>query len=106
MENQPINRRFFIKNTAIATAATTLAGNLALGSTLSPFVKNTIPRWRGFNILDYFGAFPSKRDEKSKSTKEDFKWMSDWGFDFVRLPMAYPRYINFDRQKDVTPVCM
>ena len=28
--------------------------------------------------------------------------MSDWGFDFVRLPMAYPRYLSFDRTKDIT----
>jgi len=29
--------------------------------------------------------------------------MADWGFDFVRLPMAYPRYIHFDPSKDITP---
>jgi endoglucanase len=102
MENQYINRRIFIKTTAIATAATTLAGNIALGSTLSPSVKNAIPRWRGFNLLDYFGAFPSK-GSGSKSTKDDFKWMVDWGFDFVRIPMAYPRYISFEPGKNVTP---
>ncbi|MCK4989981.1 MAG: cellulase family glycosylhydrolase, partial [Bacteroidales bacterium] len=34
---------------------------------------------------------------------EDFKWMSDWGFDFVRIPMAYPSYPDFDRSKDITP---
>jgi aryl-phospho-beta-D-glucosidase BglC (GH1 family) len=27
--------------------------------------------------------------------------MSDWGFDFVRIPMAYPRYLSFDRTKDI-----
>jgi aryl-phospho-beta-D-glucosidase BglC (GH1 family) len=103
MENQQINRRNFIKNTAIVAAATTLSGNLALGSTLTPSVKNVIPRWRGFNLLDYFGALASKGNDRSKSTAEDFKWMVDWGFDFVRLPIAYPRYINFDPKKDVTP---
>jgi aryl-phospho-beta-D-glucosidase BglC (GH1 family) len=29
--------------------------------------------------------------------------MVDWGFDFIRLPMAYPRYVNFDRSKHITP---
>jgi len=24
--------------------------------------------------------------------------MRDWGFDFIRFPMAYPRYISFDRK--------
>ena len=103
MNDQNINRRVFIKNTGIVTAATAFTGNLAFGSTLQPSVKNVLPRWRGFNILDYFGAFPSKGNESSKSTKDDFKWMVDWGFDFVRLPMAYPRYINFDPNKNVVP---
>jgi len=103
MENHHINRRVFIKTTGIATAATAFAGNLAFGSTLQPSVKNILPRWRGFNLLDYFGAFPAKNNDQSKSTKDDFKWMIDWGFDFVRLPMAYPRYINFDPNKNVVP---
>jgi aryl-phospho-beta-D-glucosidase BglC (GH1 family) len=29
--------------------------------------------------------------------------MSDWGFDFVRIPMAYPSYIKFDRSKPIDP---
>lgn len=103
MENNSINRRSFIRTTGIATAATAVAGNMAFGSSLRPSVKNAIPRWRGFNLLDYFGPSAPRDDSRSKTTKEDLKWMADWGFDFVRLPMAYPRYINFDRQKDVTP---
>lgn len=103
MENSSINRRTFIRTTGIATAATAVAGNMAFGSSLRPSVKNAIPRWRGFNLLDYFGPSAPRDDSRSKTTKEDLKWMADWGFDFVRLPMAYPRYINFDRQKDVTP---
>jgi endoglucanase len=46
--------------------------------------QTTIPRWRGFNLLEMFttrstGAF----------REDDFRWMSDWGFDFVRLPTCY-----------------
>jgi hypothetical protein len=29
--------------------------------------------------------------------------MRDWGFDFVRIPVAYPYYLKFDRSKDITP---
>jgi aryl-phospho-beta-D-glucosidase BglC (GH1 family) len=29
--------------------------------------------------------------------------MSDWGFDFVRVPIAYPYYLDIDRSKDITP---
>jgi hypothetical protein len=33
----------------------------------------------------------------------DLKWMADWGFDFVRIPMAYPSYVKFDRSRNITP---
>jgi aryl-phospho-beta-D-glucosidase BglC (GH1 family) len=29
--------------------------------------------------------------------------MADWGFNFIRLPIAYPYYLNFDRSKKITP---
>lgn len=29
--------------------------------------------------------------------------MSDWGFDFARIPISYPSYLNFDRSKPITP---
>jgi aryl-phospho-beta-D-glucosidase BglC (GH1 family) len=29
--------------------------------------------------------------------------MSDWGFAFVRIPMAYPSYLNIDRSRNITP---
>jgi aryl-phospho-beta-D-glucosidase BglC (GH1 family) len=29
--------------------------------------------------------------------------MRDWGFDFVRIPIAYPTYINFDRSRHIKP---
>lgn len=29
--------------------------------------------------------------------------MADWGFDFVRFPMAYPSYISFDRSRNIKP---
>jgi len=28
--------------------------------------------------------------------------MAGWGFDFVRIPMAYPRYLSFDRTRDIS----
>ena len=29
--------------------------------------------------------------------------MRDWGFDFVRIPMAYPYFLDIDYSKDITP---
>jgi aryl-phospho-beta-D-glucosidase BglC (GH1 family) len=61
---------------------------------------NRLPRWKGFNLLDFFSADPNHG--YAVTTDEDFEWMVDWGFDFVRLPMAYPRYIRFDRSKKIS----
>jgi endoglucanase len=92
------NRRTFIKNTV------TLIGGVTAGEFDFPIdnlkrKKNKLPKWKGFNILDFFSP---KNGERYDNTKEEyFKWMQDWGFDFVRLPMAYPHYLKFDRTKPI-----
>ncbi len=43
-----------------------------------------LPRWRGFNLLEKFNA-----GRHGPFVEEDFAWMHEWGFDFVRLPMDY-----------------
>jgi endoglucanase len=52
------------------------------------------PRWYGFNLLEYFSTdsdwmnyFPYKNDGMFR--EDDFRWIRDWGFNFVRLPMDY-----------------
>ena len=103
MESDKINRRVFLKNTTIAAAALTLTGTKVLADK-PPLPKNKLPRWKGFNLLDFFSPRPPRNPGGTDSTTEDdLKWMSDWGFDFVRIPMAYPRYLIFDRTKDITP---
>jgi len=57
-------------------------------------VKNRLPRWRGFNLLEKFSADDSSKSVKFRSVnppfqETDFEWIADWGFDFVRLPMSY-----------------
>lgn len=95
------NRRNFIRNTAIAATAISVAGPAALASGTKAS-GNKFPRWKGFNLLDFFSPAPPNGADKGRSTEDDFKWMSDWGFDFVRIPMAYPRYLAIDRTKDIT----
>ena len=95
-----INRRQFIKNSTLAAAGVTLAGKATIASSLNPAI-NPLPRWKGFNLLDYFSPSPVPESRSSWTTEDDLKWMSDWGFDFVRIPMAYPRYLSFDRSKDI-----
>ena len=96
-----MERRSFIKSAGLTTAGIGLAGNLALGSSV-PEMQNNLPRWRGFNLLDFFS--PRKGDSSRGFTSdEEFKWMADWGFNFVRIPMAYPRYVQFDQKGKITP---
>ena len=47
-------------------------------------ILNTVPRWRGFNLLEMFTP-----DSQNPFREQDFRWISDWGFDFVRLPLCY-----------------
>lgn len=101
MKTNKINRRIFLKNSAIAAAGLTIAGNGALSANAIP-VKNKLPRWKGFNLLDFFSPTPPQNPGSDVTTDDDLKWMSDWGFDFIRIPMAYPRYLSFDRSKDIT----
>jgi aryl-phospho-beta-D-glucosidase BglC (GH1 family) len=62
---------------------------------------NPLPRWRGFNLLDFFMPDPAKRYQFT--TVDHLRWMRDWGFDFIRLPMAYPYYLDIDRSKPIKP---
>ena len=95
-----MKRRHFLQTAGAATTAVSLSGLSAFSSPAS--VKNPLPRWKGFNLLDYFA--PSLNGGgRPQTTEEQFKWMADWGFDFVRLPMAYPRYLDFDQKRNITP---
>jgi endoglucanase len=93
-------RRDFIKKSGLVAAGVSLAGTSLLGS-CSGGPVNSLPRWRGFNLLDFFSPDPAR---PRPATKEDyFRWMRDWGFDFVRIPMAYPYYVEFDRSRNIRP---
>ena len=52
------------------------------------------PSWYGFNLLEYFSTdpdwmkyFPYRND--GMFPENDFRWIRDWGFNWVRLPMDY-----------------
>ncbi|MCF0062361.1 cellulase family glycosylhydrolase [Dyadobacter chenwenxiniae] len=94
-----MHRRTFIKNTAVTVAAGAAASTGF--SFKNQNAKNKLPKWKGFNLLDFFSPDPAS--SRKPTTEEQFKWMSDWGFDFVRIPMAYPAYVKFDRSRNITP---
>jgi len=96
MSTFKIQRRDFIRTTSLAVAALALPQTQAIAAS-----DNRLPNWKGFNFLDFFSPNPERT---RKATPEDmFKWMRDWGFDFVRVPMAYPIYLDIDYSKPITP---
>jgi len=95
-----MQRRTFVKNSGLIAVGISVSGTSALTSiTLKP--GNKLPKWKGFNLLDFFS--PNPTSAKLTTTEEHLKWMQDWGFDFVRLPIAYPYYLNIDRTRNITP---
>ena len=95
-----MQRRTFIRNTGIAAATFGITGPQAIASLNTP-AKNKLPKWKGFNLTDFFNPDPS--NSRDTTTEDHFRWMRDWGFDFVRLPIAYPWYLNIDRTRHITP---
>jgi endoglucanase len=93
-----MKRREFIKTTGLSMAAASLVGTKALAFEKE---KISVPKWRGFNLLDFFS--PDPMSQRIKTTEDYFKWMHDWGFDFVRVPIAYPSYLKFDRSRNILP---
>jgi endoglucanase len=93
-----MNRRSFIRNTSAATAALTLSGPELLASSAP---KNKLPKWKGFNLLDFFS--PDPKQSRKSTTEDELRWMAGWGFDFVRIPIAYPYYLDIDRSRNITP---
>jgi len=85
----------------IKTAGLLATGTPALLKELLAQAKpaNALPRWKGFNLLDFFN--PDPRMRRQRTTKEHLRWIADWGFDFVRIPMAYPYYVDFDRSRPI-----
>lgn len=91
-----LSRRDFLIKTSAATAG--LAAASLMGTTPATKIKNTLPQWRGFNLLDFFSP---EMEKGRKNPPEFLKWMADWGFDFVRIPISYPSYLNFDRSRPI-----
>lgn len=98
-----VNRRTAVRSLAMAAgfqllpfgfSGTAFASRRAneKGSSSPPPAAN--PKWYGFNLLEYFSTdpdwmkyFPYKNDGMFQ--EDDFRWIRDWGFNWVRLPMDY-----------------
>jgi len=92
-----LDRRAFVKTGAMAAGVLT-ATNAAAMTRSKPLV-NPLPKWRGFNLLDFFQY--SAEDTRPGIKPGYLQWIADWGFDFVRIPMSYTSYVKFDRTKPI-----
>jgi len=84
-----LSRREFLGGAAGALAGLGMgqvsqANAVEAGANKSKPAQLVFPRWRGFNLLYMFTA-----NGYSAPAEDDFRWASDWGFDFIRLPMSY-----------------
>lgn len=58
-------------------------------------MSHTPPRWRGFNLPEMFVGpgdhrWPEMiRNPRGQFVEDEFRWIRDWGFNFVRLPLCY-----------------
>jgi endoglucanase len=119
-----ITRRNLLKSVAAVASAAIFPSGLASTalhgqstsanqstSKSTPPVRN--PPWYGFNLLEYFSTdpdwmkyFPYKND--GMFLEDDFRWIRDWGFNWVRLPMDYRFWTAPDlftiNEKQVEPV--
>ena len=79
-----MHRREFLKTSA-ASAAVALTGLPTLADSANEAAKlaRKLPRWRGFNLFEKLAEPPAPYVES------DLRWMAEWGFDFVRLPLDY-----------------
>ena len=87
-----MTRRTLLRSSALAAAAAVPAS----ANWKSTVVQNALPRWRGFNLLDLFQALPERGGYPPPITEDECRWMRDWGFNFIRIPIDYWFYIDSD----------
>ncbi len=104
MTSKLTDRRAFLK-TAGAVAAGVALGTAGPVQAASKPAQMTIPRWRGFNLVDFFQAFGRGERSAGLVSEDDLTWIRDWGFDFIRLPMDYWLWIdtNWRETRTLTP---
>jgi endoglucanase len=83
-------RDFLKKGSTFAAASITGLKNEKTAVPEKP--KLTFPRYRGFNLLAKFGEW----GPREKFEEQDFEIMTEWGFDFARIPMSYWRWSSKD----------
>jgi endoglucanase len=87
-----LTRRTF----AASALGAAFAGAAAAGPYMPALVQRAIPRWRGFNLLDLFQALPTRGGYPPPISEDELRWVRDWGFNFIRIPMDYWFWVDSD----------
>jgi aryl-phospho-beta-D-glucosidase BglC (GH1 family) len=98
-----MNRRKFLNRVALSSTAMAVLGKASLANRFAFSTSNALPMWKGFNLMDYFNPSRLQAGDAQWTTEEDLKWMIDWGFNFVRIPIAYPRYLSLEVNRPISP---
>ncbi|RXK83226.1 glycoside hydrolase family 5 protein [Filimonas effusa] len=108
-----MNRKSFLRNAAILSLAAGVKGTAAFVKPGQGFnenkpapdganaAANKLPAWKGFNLTDFNTPRPALN--RKYTSEEQLQWIADWGFNFVRLPIAYPYYLSFNKNRDIRP---
>ena len=101
---RPYSRRDFLAAAGVVAASALQC--LTLPSLASEGPRgNPLPRWRGFNLTNFFQALSRGEEGQGMIREDDLRWIRTWGFDFVRLPMDYWLWVDSDwkRTKKLRP---
>ena len=99
--------RYFFKICVFTMFIVGLSFACSSHSAISPLPEPTpekLPLWRGFNLLEKFQDKPDGLTDianiwsynNQPFHEWDFRMISEWGFNFVRLPMSYKCWISED----------
>jgi aryl-phospho-beta-D-glucosidase BglC (GH1 family) len=89
-----LSRRTVLKSMAGVAAAAVISTPFAGMAAPLEQGKQSNPKWYGFNLLEYFSTDPNQMTSylygcDGAFKEDDFRWMRDWGFNWVRIPMDY-----------------
>jgi endoglucanase len=97
-----MNRRNFVRDmTALCVAGAIAPRAMFVTAVASEDITaRHIPRWRGFNLQGRF-AMPEHPYSGAAFDEFDFATMTEWGFDFARLPLSYWAWGSRDDWKQI-----
>jgi aryl-phospho-beta-D-glucosidase BglC (GH1 family) len=80
-----------VRAVAVFFAIASIAAGAAGAADAQKIGNVDTSQWRGFNLLEKFTL-----NQNAPFKEDDFRWIAELGFNFVRLPMDYRCYVEKD----------